>query len=179
LHFIRKIQTKECHVSNWKRVVLSSVLPLFAIIGVRAETQSQPLVVYPKKGQSARQQSSDKAECHNWAQQQLGYDPETLLRQSQSQQAGTSGQAGKGSAVRGAGRGAAAGAIGGAIAGNAGKGAAIGAGVGGAAGAHRRAQARRQQEEEQQQASAQIQQKLDAFTKAEKTCLSGKGYSVN
>jgi hypothetical protein len=135
------------------------------------------LMVYPKQGQSAQQQSMDKAECYNWAQQQLGYDPQSLL--SQSQQAGTAGQSQQGGAVRGAGKGAAAGAIGGAIGGNAGKGAAIGAGVGGAAGAHRRNQAEREQEQAQQQANAQIQQKMQAFNKAEGTCLSGKGYSVS
>jgi hypothetical protein len=134
------------------------------------------LMIYPKQGQSAQQQAQDKATCYSWAQQQLGYDPQSLL----NQQAGTMAQPSeKGQAVRGAGRGAAAGAIGGAIGGNAGKGAAIGAGVGGAAGAHRRAQAERQQEQAQQQASAQIQQKLNEFNKAQATCLSGKGYSVS
>ncbi|MFL5813932.1 MAG: glycine zipper family protein [Bdellovibrionia bacterium] len=134
------------------------------------------LMVYPKEGQSSQQQSQDKAECYSWAQQQLGYDPQTLL--NQSQQAGTAGQSQQGSAVRGAGRGAAAGAIGGAIGGDAGKGAAIGAGVGGAAGARRRNQAEREQEQAHQQANAQIQQKMNNFNKAQATCLNGKGYSV-
>lgn len=141
-----------------------------------ASALANQLMVYPKQGQSAQQQSQDKAECYSWAQQQLGYDPQTLLSQSQ---AGTANQAPQsGGAVRGAGRGAAAGAIGGAIGGDAGKGAAIGAGVGGAAGAHRRNQAEQQQAQSQQQANAQIQQKMNDFNKAQGTCLSGKGYSV-
>lgn len=152
---------------------------LFAITALAslagAAAQADQLMVYPKQGQSAQQQSMDKAECYSWAQQQLGYDPQSLLNQS-SQQAGQAPQ--QGGAVRGAGRGAAAGAVGGAIGGNAGKGAAIGAGVGALGGAHRRAQAENQQEQAQQQANAQVQQKMNAFNKAEGTCLSGKGYSV-
>jgi hypothetical protein len=138
---------------------------------------AEQLMVYPKQGQSPQQQSQDKAECYSWAQQQLGYDPQSLM--SQSQQAGTAGQAPQqGGAVRGAGKGAAAGAIGGAIGGDAGKGAAIGAGVGGAAGAHRKREAQKEQQQAQQQTNAQIQQKMAAFNKAQGTCLSGKGYSV-
>jgi hypothetical protein len=155
-------------------IVLSLVSAFFATIGFAA--QSGQLMVYPERGQSPEQESQDKAACYTWAQNQLGYSPETLL-----QQAGTASQqnqAQTGQAVRGAGRGAAAGAIGGAIAGNAGKGAAIGAGVGGAAGASRRARAERQQEANQQQISAQVQQKLADFQKAQGTCLKGKGYSV-
>jgi hypothetical protein len=153
-----------------------AVLATLATFAGGAASADQ-LMVYPKQGQTPQQQSQDKAECYSWAQQQLGYDPQTLL--NQSQQAGTAtSQSQQGSAVRGAGRGAAAGAIGGAIGGNAGKGAAIGAGVGGAAGAHRRNQAEQQQEQAQQQVNAQIQQKMKNFNKAEATCLSGKGYSV-
>lgn len=156
------------------KLLALAVISTFA--GVAA--QADQLMVYPQKGQSAEQQATDKAACYSWAQQQLGYDPQSLLNQS-SQQAGQAQQQQQGGAVRGAGRGAAAGAIGGAIAGNAGKGAAIGAGVGGAAGAHQRAQAQRQQEQAQEQASAQVQQKLKEFQKAQGTCLSGKGYAVS
>jgi hypothetical protein len=154
--------------------LVSTLVVLTSFVGTGAFADQ--LLVYPKQGQSAQQQSMDKAECYSWAQQQLGYDPQTLL--NQSQQAGTAGQSQQGGAARGAGRGAAAGAVGGAIAGNAGKGAAIGAGVGALGGAHRKNQAERQQEQTQQQANAQIQQKMQAFNKAEGTCLSGKGYSV-
>jgi hypothetical protein len=158
-----------------KRQQMAALAILSVFMGATAFADQ--LMIYPKQGQSAQQQSQDKAECYSWAQQQLGYDPQTLL--NQSQQAGTANQATQpGGAARSAGRGAAVGAIGGAIGGDAGKGAAIGAGVGGAAGAHRRNQAQRQQEQQQQQASAQIQQKMKDFNKAQATCLSGKGYSV-
>jgi hypothetical protein len=33
------------------------------------------LMVYPKNGQSQKQQSTDRYECHRWAVSQLGYDP--------------------------------------------------------------------------------------------------------
>lgn len=157
-----------------RQIAALAILSVFTSVGALADQ----LMVYPKQGQSAQQQAQDKAECYSWAQQQLGYDPQTLL--NQSQQAGTAAsQSGTGTAARSAGRGAAVGAIGGAIGGDAGKGAAIGAGVGGAAGAHRRNQAERQQEQAQQQSNAQIQQKMANFNKAQATCLSGKGYSVS
>jgi opacity protein-like surface antigen len=33
------------------------------------------LYIYPKNGQSPQQQSTDRYECHSWAQGQTGYDP--------------------------------------------------------------------------------------------------------
>lgn len=36
---------------------------------------STDLFVYPRKGQSAEQQASDRLECHEWAADQTGYDP--------------------------------------------------------------------------------------------------------
>jgi hypothetical protein len=33
------------------------------------------LFIYPKNGQSEQQQSTDKYECHKWANQQSGFDP--------------------------------------------------------------------------------------------------------
>jgi hypothetical protein len=43
-----------------------------------ATTQAPPsedLFIYPQNGQSAEQQSTDKYECHKWANTQTGYDP--------------------------------------------------------------------------------------------------------
>jgi hypothetical protein len=43
-----------------------------------ATTQAPPnddLFIYPQNGQSAEQQSTDKFECHKWANSQTGYDP--------------------------------------------------------------------------------------------------------
>ena len=36
---------------------------------------AQGLMIYPSKGQSQKQQSQDRYECHIWAVQQTGYDP--------------------------------------------------------------------------------------------------------
>ena len=123
---------------------------------------AQPYV-YPQKGQNAEQQRRDEGECHQWAVEQTGSNPAT--RQS----ADTSPD---GSAVRGAARGAAVGAVAGAIAGDAGKGAAAGAAGGALIGGMKRRDRARQD----QNARAGEQQ---AYTRALKACLQGRGYSVN
>lgn len=40
-----------------------------------ADPVSTDLFVYPRAGQSAEQQASDRFECHEWAADQTGYDP--------------------------------------------------------------------------------------------------------
>ena len=165
-------------------------------------TPAQPFI-YPSKGQTAQQEQKDKNECYGWASQQTGFDPAQELEEQQaaaararqqSQQAqqmavqqfeGTQGQGIGGAAV-----GAAGGAIFGAIAGNAGRGAAIGSAVGLLAGWHRRRAeeiaAANQQLQTQQQIAAQSaqqlavsQQKLANYNLAFKTCMQGRGYTLN
>jgi Glycine-zipper domain len=103
-----------------------------------------------------------------------------------AQQAGSA----QGEGAGGAARGAAGGAIIGAIAGDAGKGAAIGSAVGLLSGWHRRrAQeidaANRQLQTQQQiatQSAQQLavsQQKLAHYNLAFKTCMQGRGYTLN
>jgi hypothetical protein len=41
----------------------------------QAEMQSSNLIAYPKNGQSAEQQATDKSECSAWAVSQSGFDP--------------------------------------------------------------------------------------------------------
>ena len=159
--------------------------------------------IYPSKGQTAQQEQKDKNECYGWASQQTGFDPAQELEdqqaaaaraRQQSQQAqqmaaqqveGTQGQG-----MVGAAGGAAGGAIIGAIAGDAGKGAAIGSAVGLLAGWHRRRAeeiaAANQQLQTQQQIAAQSaqqlavsQQKLANYNLAFKTCMQGRGYTLN
>jgi hypothetical protein len=43
--------------------------------GTTQPPQSDDLFIYPQNGQTQDQQSSDKYECHKWANQQTGYDP--------------------------------------------------------------------------------------------------------
>ena len=40
-----------------------------------ASTQGDNLFAYPRNGQSADQQATDRYECHKWANEQTGYDP--------------------------------------------------------------------------------------------------------
>ncbi len=40
-----------------------------------ADPVSDDLFVYPREGQSAELQASDRFECHEWASDQTGYDP--------------------------------------------------------------------------------------------------------
>jgi hypothetical protein len=137
------------------------------------------------------------------ARQQTGFDPAQELEdqqaaaaqaRQQSQQAQqTAAQqvaSTQGQGVGGAARGAAGGAVIGAIAGDAGKGAAIGSAVGLLAGWHRRRaeeiEAQNQQLQAQQQIAAQSaqrlavsQQKLGNYNLAFKTCMQGRGYTLN
>jgi hypothetical protein len=159
----------------WHGFAVLTVLALLLAAGpsVRSTSAQSELYVYPKEGQSEEQQSQDRGECHAWAVKQTGHDPSAPQPSAGAQQAP------QGQAVRGAAAGAALGAIGGAIAGNAGKGAAIGAGVGGGAGALRGAKQRQAQAEQQQQQQAAQQKGKEAYDRALKTCLEGRGYTVN
>jgi hypothetical protein len=134
---------------------------------------AQEMAIYPKKGQSSKQQEKDKSACYEWAKNQTGFDPASAAGTTAPQQ-----QQQPGGAGRGAARGAAAGALGGAIAGDAGKGAAVGAGMGALGGGARRREAERGAAEQQQQAQAAQNQLLASFNKAESACLEGRGYSV-
>jgi hypothetical protein len=126
-------------------------------------------MVYPKQGQSAEQQSQDRYECHVWAVQQSGFDPSAP---PQAQAAPPQRQ--RGEVLRGGARGAAAGAAIGAIAGDAGEGAAIGA----TAGALKRGFEKRDRSRAAQSAPPPSNAESDAYTRAMKACLQGRGYSV-
>jgi len=128
--------------------------------------------IYPQKGQSPQQQAQDTAECQAWATQQTGIVP-GMPQQMPAQAPPTT------SPMRGAARGAAVGAVGGAIGGNAGKGAAIGAASGAMIGGMRRRDQMQQQEAQQQQAQQSQAMQMDTFKRAQATCLSAKGYTVN
>lgn len=139
-------------------VFLTNVLVL-ATSGALAQTAKT--YVYPQKGQSKAQQSTDEAECRTWAKEQSGVNPDIPPT-----------PAGVGSnargAVGGAARGAAVGAAVGAIAGDAGKGAGAGAVVGGVAGRRRSKAAR----------GAEQAQTADSFRRAFAACMEARGYSV-
>ena len=165
-------------------------------------TSAEPFI-YPSKGQTAQQEQKDKYACYDWASQQTGFDPAQELEaqqaaasqaRQQSQQAQQTAvqqiESTQGQGVGGAVLGAAGGSIIGAIAGDAGRGAAIGSAVGLLAGWHRRRvqgiEAENQQLHTQQQIAAQSaqqlavsQQKLANYNLAFKTCMQGRGYTLN
>ncbi len=141
---------------------------------------AQDFFVFPSRGQSQQQMDGDMADCQIWARQQTGLDPLAAPRATTPPPPR---EAPQGGLVRGGARGAAVGAVGGAIAGNAGRGAAIGAGTGALLGAMRRSdqimrEEQAQQQWTQQQATQQAQDR-DRFNRAYRTCLEGKGYTVN
>ena len=161
-----------------RRIVIPMVF--FVLFFSAPAVTAQELFVYPSQGQSQEQTEKDKFECYNWARQQTGFDP---VQTPAATAPPPSGEAPKGGVIRGGARGAAVGAVGGAIAGDAGRGAAIGAATGALLGGMRRADQRRQEEEalrqHAQQQASQNKQNRDQYNRAYKTCLEGRGYTVN
>lgn len=90
-------------------LIILQPLLLFALVGTAF---GQQLYVYPTQGQSQEQLNQDRYQCHTWAVQQTGFDPnrpQTAYNAPPPQQ-----EAPQGGLLRGAGRGAAIGAVGGA-----------------------------------------------------------------
>jgi hypothetical protein len=152
----------------------------FVIFAFAAVSPAQDFFVFPGQGQSQEQMERDKGECRIWARQQTGFDPLATPRATEPAPAR---EATQGGVVRGGVRGAAVGAVGGAIVGDIGRGAAIGAGTGALVGGMRRSdQVRREQEADRQWAQQQAgrhSRDQDRFNRAFKSCLQGKGYTVN
>lgn len=134
---------------------------------------AQQPIVYPAKGQSAKQQSKDDGHCHAWAAQTTGIDPAVLAQTPPPQKTGPA--VGGGERVGGAFMGAAGGAIIGGVVGDAGKGAAVGAVVGTMAGGSR---ARQKQQAQNQQAQTQHQELMKTFYRAYGACMEGRGYTI-
>ena len=169
----------------WVIAGLLSTLPGAAL--------AQQMFIYPSRGQSEERQQRDKYECNQWAVEQTGFDPSNpppMQGYGEYQPPPPPMQPPRGGGLfGGAFRGAALGAVGGAIGGNAGEGAAIGAATGGLFGAMRRRERMAEFEQEQssyqmQVASVQSRQRAayasrhQAFTRAMKACLQGRGYTV-
>jgi hypothetical protein len=132
-------------------------------------------VIYPAKGQTAKEQDQDRYECYSWSKGQSGFDPaqpvQLVTAASQPGRAGgTAGAmmigAGSGAAVAGltnhdAGRGAAAGALGG--------------------GLLARAKERQAMQAAQQQASQQQMarnQQKSHYDRAFGACMEARGYVI-
>jgi hypothetical protein len=155
-----------------KRIVLA-LTTVFTLTAFAPTTQAQGLTFSPSKGQSAEQQTKDKAECQAMAVQQSGFDP----AKAQAAAAPPPPAAG-GERVKGAARGAAVGAAAGAIGGDASKGAAAGAAAGTVAGGMKKRQGARGQAAQTEQQQAAAAQGQAAHDKALGTCMQGRGYTV-
>lgn len=154
---------------KWFYIVLFALVIVFFVTTAFA----QEPIIYPAKGQSAKQMEKDKFECYTWAKKQTGFDP------MQAQQAPPPTSKGPGGErVRGAARGAAGGAVVGAIAGDAGKGAAVGAAGGAMVGGMKKRQQRRAEEQAQQQQAATAAAGRDEYNRAFGACLEGRGYTL-
>jgi len=139
-----------------------------------ASAKTAGVVVYPKEGQSTKQQQLDENECFAWAKKNTGIDPN-----APEPAAAPAAEVPKGGTVKGAAKGTVAGVAIGAIAGDAGKGAAIGAVAGGIAG--RRGQKRTEQaaaSDAQQQAASSSTQRKQTFADSFGACMGGRAYSV-
>ena len=165
-------------MSSARRItVLLIILFLFAT----SEVLAQDLFVFPNRGQSNEQMQRDRMECHAWARQQTGFDP--FQASSGAPMPQTSGGSTLGGMAGGGAVGAAGGAVIGGIAGNFGRGAAIGAASGALLGGMARSSQNRSDADAtrqwaQQEAATQAAAR-DRFSRAYRTCLEGKGYTVN
>ncbi len=168
----------ECLRRNvgWSAVVLVVSAMTVSVSTVPNAAWAQSLIIYPSKGQSEKQQSRDRYECHTWAVKQTGFDP-TNPQMAQSNVAAAppppQAEEPQGGLLRGAARGAAIGAVTGALFG----------------GFRRRDQRRRQQAQQQQyqQQQRQVQQqqtqaanqRRNGYNRAMSACLTGRGYTVS
>ncbi len=153
---------------------LTCLVVCFVFIGVAVVSIAGP-IVYPAKGQSQKQQTKDRGECHEWAIQQTGVDPAKLAEEASSGDVYERHH----SALSGATRGALGGLAIGAIAGDAGKGAAIGAGVGAVAGRVRDRRDLEMQHQAVENAHAEQQAQLQLYDRAYSACMTGRGYTVH
>jgi hypothetical protein len=173
-----------------RRMIWCAAALLLGAAAAHAQTTANAPVIYPAKGQSAKQQHQDRYECHTWARGQSGFDPTQPVPSgtpTQTAVASTSGTSSSGAPVSGM----AAGAMGGAAVAelthhDAGRAAAAGA-IGGAViqrvkqqQAAQQQQAKQQAAQQQassQQAAARNQQRA-TYERAMGACMEGRGYTV-
>jgi len=138
--------------------------------------KSLGVYVFPNNKQDAATQKKDEATCYQWAIDQTGYDP----KNPPTVTANKVDSSPNGSAVIGSAKGAAAGAALGSIGGEVGNGAAAGAIIGGIRGRRqkKKADANQQQANNNAATAKSAEMKAD-YTKAFKTCLQAKKYTVN
>jgi hypothetical protein len=182
-NFMKKVAIKTLGYIRAPYVVLLFMLCLTGTIAMGQNASPTAslnkklgLYIFPAKDQTAQQQQKDETYCYDWAIKNSGVDP---LNREEVKPDSNAVTGREGEVVVGGAKGAAAGLAIGAIAGDAGKGAAIGAVAGGLAGRGARKEKQAQQKQQSEQtAKTANQSQIDAFTKAYKACLTGKGYTV-
>jgi hypothetical protein len=164
-----------------RKTLFITILLSFTAL-VAGPIPAQEHIIYPTKGQSEDQMGKDKYECYSWSKNQTGFDPMDTVKPTEAAPRQQARGSTAGGAARGAFGGAALGAAVGAIAGDVGKGAAMGAAGGGLlGGARRRSQIsgdRQRQGQWEREQVANYQRNRDAYNRAYRACLEGRGYSV-
>ncbi len=160
---------------NTRRPAGRLVICLILIGGLFIGSADAEPIVYPAKGQSHKQQDKDQWECHQWAVQQTGIDPQKMSEQT------SSGEVYKNHhrILRGTAGGGLLGLAAGSLAGEAGVGAAIGAGVGALVNVVRSRRDIETQHAVTESAHAQQKAELKRYDRAYCTCLQGKGYTTS
>lgn len=159
---------------------LKNLLTAIAVTGLfSGGLHAQDLMIYPAKGQDAKQQEKDKFECYGFAKQQSGFDPMAAPTATTAPPPREQQQGGVG---RGAVTGGLGGALVGAIAGDTKKGAAIGAVGGGLLGGMRSNQQQQRESNNRQQWEQREAQNYannrNNYNRAYAACLEGRGYTV-
>jgi len=162
-------------MKQFVNIMLPACVMLSGTAVAQTLSSSLGLFVYPGEGQSIEQLVVDENECHQWAQQTTGVDPNNPMAGVQvaapQQQSGPTG-----GAVRGAARGALIGEV---TDHDRSDYAAAGAVAGAARGARQRqAQNQQAQQQAQAQAEAQAAERLDTFKKGYSACMEGRKYTV-
>lgn len=173
-----------------RRLIWCAVAMLLGAAAVHAQGTSGTPVIYPAKGQSAKQQDQDRYECHSWARGQSGFNPTQPAPSAAPTQTATAATT-SASSSRAPVSSMAAGAMGGAAVAelthhDAGRGAAAGALGGALIQRVKQQQAAQQQQAKQQaaqqqassqQAAARGQQRA-TYERAMGACMEGRGYTV-
>ncbi len=160
---------------QFANVLLLTCVMLCGTAAAQTISTSLGIYVYPGNGQSIEQLAVDENECHQWAQQTTGVDPNNPMAgvqvQAPQQQSGPTG-----GAVQGAAKGALLGAV---TDNDKSEYAAAGALIGAARGKRQRqAQAQQAQAQAEAQAEAQGAERLESFKKAYSACMGGRSYTV-
>ncbi len=164
---------KESELGAMATIRFMTALAMMSIFIIVSTVYAEPLV-YPSKGQTKEQQKKDEMECHQWAKEQTGVDPEKLAKEASTGEVYQKHR----QALRGAVVGSLIGLAAGSLGGVAGEGAAIGAAIGTVGGAVKARRDLDTQHKVYENAHAEQQKLLQRYDQAYGVCLQGRGYAV-